>query len=74
MQMSQTPARFLRNCRSAKEFHFGAEPSDLGALIALGPRSVDSCTGAHNLENADIVGPSGMAMMAVVTNCCEFTA
>jgi hypothetical protein len=35
---------------------------------------VDWCTGAHNSENADIVDPSGMAMIAVITDCCEITA
>jgi hypothetical protein len=50
------------------------EPADLAALIGFGPRLGDACAGAHNLENADVVGPSGMAMIAVISDGCEITA
>jgi hypothetical protein len=50
------------------------EPTDLAALIALGPRLGEMCAGAHKPENADVVGPSGLAMIAVVTNYCEISA
>jgi hypothetical protein len=71
--MSQTRA-ILLNCAAPKNFISCVEPADLATLVGLGPRSGETRTGAQKPGNADVVGPSGMAMIAVVTNCCEFTA
>jgi hypothetical protein len=74
MQVSQSQRDFAQLRNRERISLSRAEPTYLASLIGLGPRLVDSCTGAYNSENPDIVGPSGMAMIAVVTNCCEITA
>ncbi|HLN39970.1 MAG TPA: hypothetical protein VK337_19485 [Xanthobacteraceae bacterium] len=74
MQMSQTQRDFTQMRRRQRISFFRLEPTDLAVLIGFGPRLGDACAGAHNLENADVVGPSGMAMIAVITDCCEVTA
>jgi hypothetical protein len=69
--MSQTQRDFTQ-LRGRQRISFSAwnQPT-LQHLLILGH---DWERGAHNPENADVVGPSGMAMIAVVTNCCEISA
>jgi hypothetical protein len=78
MQVSHTQRDFTQLLRRQKKFIPDRNQSALRRLWVLGHglvlRSGGWCTGAHNPENADIVGPSGMAMIAVVTNRCEITA
>jgi hypothetical protein len=78
MQMSQTQRDFTQLLRCERISFLDRNRPTLRRLSALGhdlgPRSGDWCTGAHNPKSADIIGPSGMAMIAVVTNCCEITA
>ena len=78
MQVSQTRRDFTQLLRRERISFPNRNQQALRRLSVLGHDlglgSGDWCTGAHNPENADIVGPSGMAMIAVVTNCCEITA
>ena len=74
VQRSQTQRDFtqLRRCQRIS-FCAWNQPT-LRHLLLLGHGRVGCARGAHNLENADVAGPSGkicpsdMAMIAVVTN------
>jgi hypothetical protein len=74
MQVSQTQSDFAR-LRNRERISFPArnQPT-LHRLSILGHDWLMGCTGVDIPENADIVGPSGMAMIAVFTDCCEITA
>ena len=74
MQMSQTQRDFTQLLRHGRiSFPVRNQPI-LQRLSVLGHDWVRCARGAHKPENADVVGPSGMAMIAVVTNCCEISA
>jgi hypothetical protein len=72
--MSQTLRDFTQ-LRRRQRISFSAwnQPT-LPNLLVLGHDRVRRARGAHKPENADVVGAPGMAMIAVVTNCCEITA
>jgi hypothetical protein len=74
LQVSQTQRDFAR-LRNRQRISFPArnQPT-LHRLLILGNDWVRCARGIHKPENADVVGPSGMAMIAVVTDCCEITA
>jgi hypothetical protein len=74
MQVSQTQSDCAR-LRNRERISFPArnQPT-LHRLSILGHDWLMGCTGVDIPENADIVGPSGMAMIAVFTDCCEITA
>jgi hypothetical protein len=73
MQMSQTRLDFTQ-LRRRQRISFPAwnQPT-LQRLSVLGHDRVMRARGAHNLENADVVGPNGMAMIAVIPSCREIT-
>src|SRR5580704_17591061 len=67
MQMSQTQRDFTQLLRGGRiSFPVRNQPI-LQRLSVLGHDWVMRARGAHNFENADVVGPNGMAMIAVVT-------
>src|ERR1700683_5450617 len=57
MQVSQSQRDFAQLRNRERISLSRAEPTYLASPIGLGPRLVDSCTGAYNSENPDIVGP-----------------
>jgi hypothetical protein len=72
-QVSQTQRDFARFPRRERISFPARNQPTLRRLSLLGHDWLMGARGVHIPENADIVGPSGMAMIAVVTNCCEIT-
>jgi hypothetical protein len=74
MQMSQTRRDFTPLPQRERISLPARNQATLPRLSCLGHDQLTRARALATFENADIVGPSGTAMMAVVTNCCEFTA
>jgi len=74
MQMSQTQRDFTQMPQRERNFNSSRNQATLPRLPLSGHDQLTRAWALTAFENADIVGPSGTAMMAVVTNCCEFTA
>src|SRR5271169_4169719 len=74
MQMSQTQRDFTQLRRRQRISFLDWNQAALQRLLVLGHDRVRCARGAHSLENADVVGPNGMAMIAIIADCCEITA
>src|ERR1700730_1832638 len=74
MHMSQTRRDFTQLPQRQRISFSAWNQATLSHLLLLGHDWVRCARGAYKPENADVGGPSGMAMIAVVTNCCEFPA
>jgi hypothetical protein len=72
--MSRTQRDFTQMHRRQRiSFSVWNQPT-LQRLSVLGHDCVMRARALKNFESTDVVGPSGMAMIAVLTDCCEITA
>jgi hypothetical protein len=74
MQMSQTQRDFTQFRRRQRISFSAWNQPTLQRLSVLGHDWLMGARAFISPENADIVGPGGMAMIAVATNCCGITA